>query len=136
MPYGIQDICYLDTVNPPVATYNVLHGSWDHTPEVPIVFERSVTGKLHTHRVVDGVGDPYQFEQDKCTIRVSLTEMLTLRGLIGRQVYFIPNYHNDGDITDNMVTGYLSINSGGIVNIDPIGIYWNVTFQIMDDSTV
>ena len=136
MAYGIQDTCYLDTVDPPVATYHVLHGSWDHTPVVPLVSERSVTGMLHVHRVVDGSGDPYQFEEDKCTVRVSLTEMLTLRGLIGHRVYFIPNYHDDVNITDNMVTGYLSIDSGGIVNIDPSGVYWNVTFRILDDSTV
>ena len=136
MAYGIQDTCYLDTVDPPVATYNVLHGSWDHTPVVPVVSERSVTGKLHIHRVVDGGGDPYLFEQDTCTIRVSLTEMLTLRALSGNAVYYIPNYHDPDDLPSSVITGYLIIKDGGIVNIDPCGTYWNVSFEILDDSTV
>ncbi|NIV37478.1 MAG: hypothetical protein GWN58_51090, partial [Anaerolineae bacterium] len=68
MAAEIKDHCHLDTANPPVAEYDVQHGTWDHTPHVGVVVERGVTGVAHVHRLVDGSGDPVQFQNERFTI--------------------------------------------------------------------
>jgi hypothetical protein len=136
MALGIQSTCYIDTVNPPVVTYNVLADSWDHTPNVMMANERSVTGKLHVHRIVDGSGDPYQFEEDKVTIMATLAEMAVLRALIGKTVYYVCPYHDPDNLANYVVTTVLVINPGGVANVDPMCTYWRVTCEFLDDSTV
>ena len=136
MALEIQDECYIDTVNPPVATYDVVADSWDHTPSVMMAHERSVTGKLHVHRIVDGSGDPYQFEEDKVTILASLSDMSTLRALVGKTVYYVCPYHDPDNLDDYVITTTLVISSGGIVNVDPMCTYWRVNCEFLDDSTV
>lgn len=136
MAVGIQDICYIDTVTPPVATYAVAHGSWDHTPQVMVATERSVTGKLHIHRVVDGGGDPYLLEEDKFTLIATLAQMVTLRALVGQTVYYVPNYHDPLALAGYITTAVFMIPAGGMTNIDPHSSYWRIKCQFMDESTV
>lgn len=124
-------------MTPPTATYAVQHGAWDYAPEVLIASARSVTGKLHVHRVVNNSGVPYQFSHDRITLLgLTLAQMLTVKGLAGKRVYYVPNYHDDAALTPYIITGYLIIGAGAIQNVDPMGTFWNIQGEILDDDTV
>ena len=131
MAASIQNHCHLDTVNPPVATYSVISGSWDVTLDVPLVMERGLTGLLHYHRILDEGGDVVQFEGERFTIRrATLAQMLTLRGLAGKVVYYVSPYHDEASLT--VVSAILVVPRGGIVNLDPMGTLWNVQVELTD----
>ena len=137
MAVQIHDHCHLDTDNPPTDTYNVQHGTWDHTPHVGVVVERSVTGVAHVHRLVDGSGDPVQFQNERFTLLgLTLAEMITIRALIGKTVYFVSNYHDDDAIAGYVVTGVLIVEPGGIQNADPSATVWNIQCRIEDTGAV
>jgi len=138
MAVGIQGECYIDTVAPPaaMASYNVAHESWDYTPGVMVATERSITGKLHVHRIVGGGGHPWILEEDRVMIIATLAEMLVLRSLIGRYVYYIPCYHDPLDLASYYTQCILIIPSGGVVNMDPMGSYWRIKCKFTDYSTI
>ena len=137
MAASIQDHIHLDTDNPPTTEYDVMQGSWDHTPDVGLVVERGVTGYAHVHRLVDGGGDPIQFQNERFTLLgLTLAQMLTIRALIGKTVYFNSNYHDPAAHAATVVTGVLIIEPGGIQNIDPSATVWNIQCKVEDTGAV
>lgn len=140
MALEIQDHIHLDVSNPPTAEYDAQQGTLDHTYETAVTFERSVLGKLHVHRIIDGI-DPVQFEADSMTLICTLAQMNTLRALAGKRVYYVPNYHDDAALgtyptSSYIIRGLLIINRGGITNLDPPGTYWTVQISVVDDTQV
>lgn len=138
MAPSIQSHCHLDVDNPPTAEYSVMHGSWDHTPHVGVMVERSVTGVAHVHRLVDGTGAPIQFQNERFTLlNLTLAEMVTVMGLIGRTVYFNSNYHDAAAHAGTVVTGVLLVEPGGIQNVSPCATTgWNIQCRIEDTGAV
>ena len=145
MAVGIQDHVHLGTDNPPTTTYRVVHGTLDLTPGVQVAFDRGLTGVLHTHRLVDDSGDPVQFCTDKMRLRLSLSEMLTVKGLIGKTVYYVPNYHDDDEDSGSLdvwpdssyvVRGVLMVQPGSLTNINAMCTDWLLAIEIVDDSAV
>ena len=137
MTLAIQDHIYLDTTNPPTATYPVVaEGGLDWTPLVSVVTERSLTGKLHIHRLVDGSDNPVSFRSDRLRLIATLAQMLTLRGMSGKTVRYVPNYHDPDDLATYTHECVLVIPEGSISNIDPMCTYWFINVQLVDDEAI
>ena len=145
MAVGIQDHIHLGTDNPPTNIYPVVDGTLDLTPGVQVAFDRGLTGVLHTHRLVDDSGNPVQFCNDKMRLRLTLAEMLVVKELIGKTVYYVPNYHDDvedGDSldvwpdSDYVVRGVLMVQPGSLTNINAMCTHWLLAVEIVDDSAV
>lgn len=136
MTLAIQDHIYLDTSNPPTDTYPVAAEGLDWTPMVAVTTERSLTGKLHIHRLVDGGGDPVSFRSDRLRLITTLAQMLTLRGASGKTVYYVPNYHDPDNLAAYTHESILVIPEGAITNIDPMCTYWFVSVRLVDDEAI
>jgi hypothetical protein len=144
MAASIQNHVHLDTDDPPTATYKAEHGSLDTTPAVAVVTERALTGKLHTHRLLSGA-EPVQFRSDALQIRATLAQMLTLRGLAGKRVYYAPHYHDDDENGAGSLKAWsasslyvnrvvLTYRPGSLVNRNPAADLWLVTIEMVDDN--
>jgi len=136
MALEIQDHIYLDTSNPPTATYPVAAEGLDWTPLVSVVTERSLTGKLHIHRLVDGSDDPVSFRSDRLRLIATLAQMLVLRGMSGKTVYYVPNYHDPDNLANYTHESVLIIPEGSIANIDPMCTYWFMNVRLVDDEAI
>jgi hypothetical protein len=135
MAAAMQDHIHLDTDNPPTATYPALHETLDGTPMVAMVTERSLTGKLQVHRLLDGA-DPVQFVNDRMRLRLSLAEMLVVKGLAGKDVYYIPHYHDEAAPAAYVVQAVLVLRPGAITNLDPSAAHWFATVEILDNEAI
>lgn len=140
MAVGIQSHIHLDTANPPVVEYSAQMGSLDFTANTAVTFERGITGQLHTHRLLTG-SNPVQFDEDRETLICTLAEMLVVKALAGKRVYYVPNYHDDAAMgtwstSSYIIRGLLVIAQGAITNFDPSGEWWSIAIQIIDDDKV
>jgi len=143
MAVSIQDHIHLGADNPPTATFKAEHGTLDVTPSVAVVTERGLTGKLHTHRLLDGA-DPVQFRADRLMIRATLAEMLVLRALAGKTIYYAPHYHDDDEDgagslkawpnSDYVLRIVLMLRPGAITNRNPAADLWFVNIEMVDDN--
>ena len=143
MAVEMHDHIHLDTDNPPADEYKVAHGTLDHTPNVPVELERALTGKLHVHRLVDGDGDPVQFQSDKLRMKLTYAEMVAVTGMAGKMVYYAFNYHDDDEESGALdvwpdssyvVRSLLLVRQ--VTNLDPRAAYWYVTIELVDDDAV
>ena len=136
MAASIQDHIHLDTSTPPTTEYYVKWPEgWDYTPQLEVIYERGLTGKLLVHRLVDDSGDPIQFDEDILTLTITLAEMITLRALAGKAMYYVPNLHDDASLSSYIETCYFDIRPG-MALIDPMGSYWSIQIQIHDNEAV
>jgi len=138
MAASIKDHIHLGVANPPVTEYDVRHGTLDYTPNTAATYERGITGVLHIHRLLTG-SDPVQFEEDRETLICTLAQMLVVRALAGKRVYYVPSYHDDAALgtwstSAYIVRGLLVVSQGSITNMDPSGTYWTVQIQIIADD--
>jgi len=144
MAASIQNHIHLDTDDPPTATYKAEHGTLDVTPAAAVVTERAVLGKLHVHRLLDA-GEPVQFRSDQLQIRATLAEMLTLRALAGKRVYYAPHYHDDDEDGGGSLKAWaassvyvnrivLMYRPGSLTNRNPAADLWFVTIEMVDDN--
>ncbi len=136
------------STDPPTTTYNVQHGTLDHTEEVAVAVERSITGLLHTHRIESASGVPLQFDADKYTIILrgssAVTDLVTLKALAGQRVYVTTHYHDDdengGDSLNPWATSaYVKraiLQLQGITNVSPDYLFWTVQVSFIDDDVV
>jgi len=144
MAAEVHDHVHLDTDNPPTAEYPSLHGTLDWTPQVAVVTEHSLTGKLHVHRLVDDEGAPVQYRSDRMRLKLSLAKMLTVKDLAGKTVYFAFNYHDDNENgaaalkawpdSDYVVKAVLQVL--GITNLNPKADFWFINIGLEDEGAV
>ena len=146
MAPSIRSHINLDTNDPPTATYAAAQDTWDSAPAVAVVSERGLTGKLHTHRLLSGV-NPVVFCADKMMLTLTLAEMLVVRALGGKTVYFASNYHDDDEDGAGSLKawsagsvyvkqGVLMLGPGSIMNLDPMGSWWSLRLELADSGTV
>lgn len=144
MSVSIHDHIHLDTADPPVASYKAEHGSLDITPVVAVVSERALTGKLHVHRLLDGA-EPVQFRSDTLQIRATLAEMLILRALAGKRVYYAPHYHDDNEDGAGSLKAWaassvyvnrivMMYRPGSFTNRNPAADLWFVNLEMISDD--
>lgn len=144
MAPSVMDHIHLDTDDPPTAEYPVSHGTLDLTPNVVVMTERSLTGKLHTHRLLDGA-DPQAFCTDRIRLKLTLAEMLVVKALAGKRVYYAANYHDDDEDGAGSLKSWAAnsvyviravamLRPGAVTNIDPKGAFWYVNVEFVDDT--
>lgn len=83
------------TGNLPTNTYKVLFEGAEDVFGPAVAVERGVTGKLHVHRLMSG-SDPVVFEDHHFMLKLSRAELLLLTADVGRTVYFMPHYRDEG----------------------------------------
>lgn len=148
----VADHIHIGLNNPPTTTYFAVQGGLDHSQEVPITYERGITGLLHIHRLEDGItaGKPIQFDADKLTIVLRgtnvMTDLTTLKGLSGQLLYYVPNYHDDDEDgggsllawpnSDYVKRCVLVIQPGSVTNTDPMMTMWSVQIELVDHDKV
>ena len=146
MAASILDHIHLDTSDPPTTTYAAAQDTWNSAPAVAVVHERGVTGVLHTHRLLSGV-NPVVFCADTMVLLLSLAQMLVVKALAGKTIYFVSNYHDDDEDGAGSLKawsagsvyvkrGVLALSAGSIMNLDPMGDWWSVHIEIVDSGTV
>jgi len=80
----------LGTDNAPNETYKVVQRT--KAPSAFLKLARNINGTLITHILTSG-GDPVIKEGYSNVYLLSMTELVTIQALLGKQVYFVDNYH-------------------------------------------
>ncbi len=148
MTVAVHNHIHLDDADPPTTVYNVQQGTLDHTEEVAVAVERSITGLLHTHRIESASGVPLQFDADKYTIilhkSTAIADLATLKALAGQRVYVTTHYHDDdenggGSLNPWATSSYVKraiLQLQGITNVSPDYLFWTVQVSFVDDDVV
>ena len=117
----------------PTNEYTVLVENYQELHVPAVESERSSTGKLHTHRVLDG-SDPLVFHDHHMRLYLTKSELTTLVGDLGKTCYYMPHYRDEG-------AGYASYRSivlfeklERIEPIDPFLNYLTADIYLRDDS--
>lgn len=115
----------------PINAYRVLHESYEDTLQPAVVPERSLTGKMHIHRVRDGV-DPLIFDGIKYELVLTLAEKDRLLLDLGKTVYFMHNRRDEADpLTFRSVVLFESV--VGVRPYDPGETrYWRATIVLSE----
>jgi len=100
----------------PTAEYRVIQDGMEKIYEPAMVKERSLTGKMHIHRVTT-VGVPLVFDNYQYTLWLLDEELDVLKTLLAKVVYFMPHYRDEvTDPTDYRVVMLVS----GITDVKPL----------------
>ena len=93
----VKDHIHLDDVTPPTDTYGVFREGFQVQPYAFAATDYALEATVHVHRVAPG-GVVELRDDFSHVLIVSYTEYLTLRGMIGKTVYFVDSYHDDGSL--------------------------------------
>ena len=117
----------IDMAGLPTLSWNVAAEGLHDQNYAAGVSERALDGTLQIHRVIDvGTGAVMQFRNYTYRLILTLAEYLTLRGLVGKVVYFMPHYRDDGDAATYRVIVFFN----GMQEEGPIATmltYWKAT---------
>jgi hypothetical protein len=142
LPTQIQNHIHLQALTAAAedGVFHVRHGTLDETPNIPVIMERAVTGKLHVHRLLDNTGALIQFREDRFTLICTQAERDAALALAGQTMYYIPIYHPDNGETANHTAArikcVLTIRPGSVTNIDASCQYWTVAIDLANDQAV
>jgi len=116
--------------------YRVRQGSLDQTPFIPVVMERSITAKLHVHRLLDGDGDPVQFVGDAMLLMVTNDELNALLSVLATDVWYVPIIHPDDgeDHTTYAKQCVFTAKPGSVSNVDPMCTWWTIAVEFTDNT--
>lgn len=135
MAATVHDTIRLDTDltgQLPTNEYGVLHEGLEHLREPLMQTERSLTGHMHIHRVLDG-SDPMVVQGERLKLLLEPTEFDTLIADLGKVVYYMPHRRDESDPTTyRRVMLFRQIES--IENVDP-NITWYRATIILEDAT-
>ena len=81
--------------NCPDNEYKVLFEGAEDIHGSAVATERGITGKLHVHRLMSG-SNPVVLQDHHYMLKMTRAEMELLIGDLGRTVYFMPNYRDEG----------------------------------------
>ena len=113
----------------PVNTYKVLWEGDLRLYEPAIHTERSLTGKLHIHKLLDGT-DPKVFNGRRYKVLLTgQAEVSQLAADLGKVVYFMANYRDEGDVaTYRSVMLFKSMRD--VVAVDPSETYFSCSIEL------
>ena len=131
MTLGMQDHCHLYTGTASDTTYPVYHDGYVPNLDTPLMIERAITGKAHAHRLFVA-GEIKQFVAHTMRLKLLLAEKETIVALAGKQVYYIPNYHDDDDLPSYIVPCYLRVDGQQALN--SVGSHWIVQVTFADNT--
>ncbi len=116
--------------NLPTNAYRVLHESYEDTLQPAVVPERSLTGKMHIHRVREGVS-PMIFDGVKYELILTLAEKDRLLLDLGKTVYFMHNRRDESDIATYRHV-MLFESAVGVRPFDPNEAYWRLVIVLIE----
>jgi len=136
MPATVHATIRLDvelTDELPVNEYKVIIGTLEEMPAPALVSERSLTGLLQVHRVMEGTV-PLQFDNQRHELLIQTRAALEqLKGDLGRIVYFMPHLRDEADpVTYRSVKLLKSISAQ---NIDPMLEWFRAAIELEDATS-
>lgn len=141
MAASVHDNIRLDTALAgilPTLTWEVNVEGYRDQNYVPIVTRRSLTGKLHIHRVMDSGTPtiPYLLKDYNYELILTRDEYITLHALVGKILYFMPHYRDEADVAYRSVVVMVSVSEA--MPYDPMLTYWRIAvhLQSADSATV
>jgi hypothetical protein len=114
----------------PTNSYKVRHDGLERIYEPAVSMERSLTGKLHVHRLTSA-GVPVVFDNYRYTLILTLAEKNQIAADLGKIVYFMPHYRDDADAATYR-TEMLFSSMTEVHNIDPMLEWWTATIELVE----
>ncbi len=122
------------TGNLPTNTYKVLWEGDLRLYEPAIHTERSLTGKLHIHKLLDG-GDLKVFDGRRYKVLLTgQSEVSQLAADLGKTVYFMPNYREEGAGYADYRSIMLFKSMKDVTAVDPSETYFSCSIEL-EEST-
>lgn len=120
----------LTGANLPVNTYKVLWEGDLRLYEPAVHTERSLTGKLHVHKLLDGT-NPKVFDGRRYKVLLTgQSEVSQLSADLGKVVYFMANYRDETDLDYRSVMYFKSMRD--VVAVDPSETYFYATVELVE----
>lgn len=119
--------------NLPLNTYGVMAEGLEDVCAPAVATDRGITGKLHVHRLMDGA-DPEVFRDYHYVLILTRAELAQLVGDVGRTVYFMPHYRDEGVGFAPYRFKVLFEQLTNIRNIDPQLTWYMGTIYLRDNS--
>jgi len=116
----------------PTNAYDVAADGLEDVYAPAVVTERGITGKLHVHRLMDGVS-PEKFQDYNYGLILTRAQLATLVGDVGKTVYFMPHYRDDADVATYRFKVFFE-SASNIRNIDTFREYYRATIYRRDNS--
>ena len=118
----------LDGSSLPDKEYRVLSDGLEEKYEPIMSTERSLTGKMHIHRLTTG-GNPTLIPAYRYTLILTLAEKDQIAADLGKTVYFMQHYRDDADTaTYRKVMIFRSISE--VENFNPMIEWWRATIDL------
>jgi len=121
------------TGNLPTNAYAVRTEGLEDVYSPVVATDRSITGKLHVHRLMDGT-DPEVFRDYRYTLILTRDELTRLVEDLGRTVYFMPHWRDEGAGFAAYRFKVLFERLTNVRNVDPMTDYWSATIYLRDNS--
>lgn len=115
----------------PTNTYPVLVDS-EYIHEPLIAVQRSLTGRLHVHRIMDG-SSPQEVPMYRYNMILTRAQKDQLVADLGKNVYFMPNYRDEAD-TSTYRSVMVFRGMTGIKPVGPCEDYFRLTIHL-EEST-
>lgn len=117
----------------PVNQYRVIYPSLEESPTPAMVTERSLTGLLQVHRIMDGTV-PRKFDNQRFEVLFKgRAEVQQLVADLGRVVYFMPHLRDEADpLTYRSVKLLKSVS---VQNIDPMMEWFRAAVELEDATS-
>ena len=121
----------------PTNTYKVLWEGDLRLYEPAVFTERSLTGKLHIHKLLDGT-DPKVFDGRRYKMLLTgQSEVSQLAADLGKVIYFMPNYRDEGDIaTYRSIVLFKSMRDVTAVDASETYFYATIELEEATDQSV
>lgn len=133
MAASIHDEILMDTTlagSIPATSWSVVLDGHREYNYAAVSSERGITGKLHIHRVLE-TGVVKQWRDYPYTLICTHAEYRALRLLVGKVVYFMPHYRDDGDVANYRFV-VLFESMGDETPFDANLDYWKVAIRLID----
>ena len=119
--------------NCPDNEYKVLFEGAEDIFGPAVSVERSITGKLHVHRLMDG-SNPVVFDDHHFTLKLTRAELVTLTADVGRTMYFMPHYRDEGAAWATYRFIVLLESMTGVRGINAMQEHFLATIYLRDNS--
>jgi len=117
----------------PINEYKVIYGSLNEEPTPALITERSLTGFLQVHRVIQS-GNPLWFDNQRMELLIQgRAELQQLNADLGRVLYFMPHLRDEAAPED-----YLSVKVLKSIqqqNIDPMAGWFKAAIELEDATS-
>jgi len=116
----------------PTNQYNVVRDNYRPMYEPLAETERSLTGKLHVHKIMDGA-NPMILKDHRYTLYVTNAELDQLKADLGKNCYFMPHRRDETNWTSyRQIVFFQGLSE--IEVLDPTLAYFLVNIVLQDNS--